>query len=57
MADVCDGQMHQPIRKPWYYEICALALRLPFIKLTSIRAAIVFEEVISYQFKKLKINK
>ena len=20
MADVCDGQMHQPIRKPWYYD-------------------------------------
>lgn len=53
LRDVCEGQMLQPVKKPWLYAICAFALRLPFIKLSTIRSAIVLEEVMSYQIRKL----
>lgn len=53
LRDVCEGQMHDPVKKPWFYDICTFALRLPFIKLSTIRSAIVLEEIVSYQIKKL----
>lgn len=53
LEEVCEGQMYKPVKKPWFYAICASALRLPFTKLSAIRSAIVLEEVVSYQFKKL----
>lgn len=53
LKEVCDGQMHKPVKKPWFYAICACVLRLPFVKLSTIRSAIVIEEVVSYKIKKL----
>lgn len=58
LREVCEGQMHNPVKRPWFYDICTFALRLPFIKLSTIRSAIVLEEIVSYQIKKLlKKNK
>lgn len=53
LRDVCEGQMHKPVKKPWFYGICTFALRLPFIKLSTIHSAIILEEIVSYQIKKL----
>lgn len=54
IAEVCEGQMQKPVRKPWFYAICVWALQSPFIKLSKIRFAIVLEEILSFQIKKIK---
>ena len=53
LKEACEGQMHKPVNKPWFYTICSWTLRLPFIKLSTIHTAIVWEEILSYQIKKL----
>lgn len=48
-----EGQIVNPLKRPWYYSICRHAIKSKKLSIRQIRRFFVLSEIIAYQFRKL----
>lgn len=48
-----EGQIADPLKRPWYYSLCRHAIKSKKLSIKQIRRFFVFSEIIEFQFRKL----